>query len=83
MIEVRVRFWTNDLAENRGQIRPRHAWEAGMVRMERNEAHGIPGGDPLPFQSLMDLPAVVEKLLMRDKIKLHASTRSRKYRDPS
>jgi hypothetical protein len=82
MIEVRVRFWTNDLAEGKGQVRPRHAWEAGMVRMERNEAHGIAGGDPLPFQSLMDLPAVIEKLLIRDKIRLHPSTRTKKYHEP-
>ena len=27
MLEVRVRFWTNDLAEGKGRIRPKHAWD--------------------------------------------------------
>jgi hypothetical protein len=29
MIEVRVRFWTNDLAEGPNRVRPKHAWASG------------------------------------------------------
>lgn len=79
MIEVRVRFWTNDLAASKSQVRPRHAWSSGMVRMEKNEAHGLSGGDPLPFNSLLELPAAIEKLLIREKVKLHPSDRTRRY----
>src|SRR4051812_10170232 len=79
MIEVRVRFFTNGIAERKGQVRPRHGWTSGMIRMERNDAHGISGGDPLPFNSLLELPAVIEKLLIREKIKLHPSDKTRRY----
>ena len=40
MIEVKVRFWTNDLAEEKGRIRPKHAWGSGVVRIARNDSHG-------------------------------------------
>ena len=33
MIEVKVRFWTNDLADGKDRIRPKHAWGSGVVRM--------------------------------------------------
>ena len=73
MIEVRVRFFTNGIAAGKGQVRARHAWTSGVVRLERNEAHGIAGGEPIPFNSMLELPAVIERPLIRDKIKLHAS----------
>ncbi len=31
MVEVKVRFWTNDLADGKGKIRPKHAWGAGVA----------------------------------------------------
>jgi hypothetical protein len=49
MIEVKLRFWTNEIAEGDGMIRPKHAWASGVVRMERNAAHGITPDSPLPF----------------------------------
>jgi len=56
MIEVKVRFWTGQIAEGEGQILPKHAWTSGVVRMERNESHSIIPKDPRPFNSLMELP---------------------------
>jgi hypothetical protein len=79
MIEVRVRFFTNGIAEGKGQVRPKHAWAQGMVRMERNESHGIGTSDPLPFNSLMEIPAAIERLLIAHNIRLHASDRERRY----
>ncbi len=38
MIEVKVRFWTNDIATDENMVVPKHAWCSGVVRMERNKA---------------------------------------------
>ncbi len=83
MIEVKVRFWTNNIADGKGIILPRHAWSSGVVRMERNKSHGIDPQKPMPFHTLMDLPAVIEKVLIAHDIKLHRSRKMRKYFDTS
>ena len=82
MLEVRVRFWTNDLADGKGTIWPKHGWSSGMVYMDRNESHGITPTDPLPFNSLMELPRIVERVLIANKIVLHES-RERRYMAPA
>jgi hypothetical protein len=41
MIEIKIRFWINDLADEPGKVRPKHAWCSGVVRMERNNTHGV------------------------------------------
>src|SRR5205823_11578927 len=60
MIEIKIRFWTNDLADAPGKIIPKHARTSGVIRMERNESHGIVPGKPLPFRSLLDVGAAIE-----------------------
>ena len=79
MIEVKVRFWTNGIAEGEGMILPGHAWSAGVVRMERNESHGIVPESPVPFHSLMHLPAVIEDVLISHGVVLHPSSKTQKY----
>jgi len=79
MIEVKLRFWTNNLAEDEGNIRPKHAWASGVVRMTRNNAHGIRPGGPLPFHSLLDIGRVIEKALIDHGVRLHAPRRMKKY----
>jgi hypothetical protein len=81
MIELRIKFWTNGIAETPGAIRQRHSWDRGVVEMRRNRRHGINPERPKPFASLMDLPAVIEKVLIAHDIKLHHSNRSRTYYD--
>jgi hypothetical protein len=49
MIEVKVRFWTNDIARAADEIVPKHAWASGVVRMEPNASHVISPGKPAPF----------------------------------
>ena len=53
MIEIKLRFWTNKIAPEEGKVIPKHAWAAGVVRMERNRSHGIEPGWPAPFHSLL------------------------------
>jgi len=79
MIEVRVRFWTDGIAEGEGQIVPKHAWTSGVVRMERNESHGISPKNPRPFNSLMDLPRIMEMVLIDHGIKLQRIGKTAKY----
>lgn len=79
MIELRIRFWTNDLAGDRGKIRPKHAWSSGMVIMDRNQSHGIVPNDPVPFNSLMSLAYIIERVLIAHGITLHASPKMKKY----
>jgi hypothetical protein len=79
MVEMRVRFWTNDLADGKGRIAPKHAWGAGVVRMEPNATHGITGGNPVPFNSMAELPATIEKVLVAHSITIHKSTKMKKY----
>jgi hypothetical protein len=80
MIEVRLRFWTNNIAEQ-GRIRPRHAWSSGVVLVERNESHGIVPGNPLPFHSLLDVGSVIEAAFIEHGIVLHPSPEMAKYFD--
>jgi hypothetical protein len=79
MIELKIRFWTNSIANEKGSIRPGHAWSSGIVRMQKNRAHGIAPGDPLPFNSLLDLPSVIEQALVGSAIKLHPSRKMKRY----
>lgn len=82
MVEVRLRFWTNDIA-GEGKIRPRHAWSSGVVRVERNDSHGIVPGSPLPFHTLLDVGSVIERALIQHGIVLHPSPKMAKYIDAS
>ena len=82
MIEVKIRFWTNRLGGGEGEIRPRHAWASGVVRMESNKSHGISPKSPIPFNSLMHLSSVIEKVLINQGIVLHFDNRMKRYFAP-
>jgi hypothetical protein len=79
MIEVKVRFWTNDISPEKGKINPKHAWSSGVVRIESNPSHGIVPGNPKPFHSLLDVGSVIEKVLIEQGIVLHPSKKMAKY----
>ena len=79
MVEVKLRFWTNDIAKEPGKVVPKHAWAAGVVRVERNKSHGLEPGKPEPFHSLLDVGAVIEKVLIEHGIVLHPSAKMKKY----
>jgi hypothetical protein len=79
MIEVKVRFWTNELADGKGRIRPKHAWGSGVVRIEPNDVHGIKRGTPLMFNSLAEVPAKIEQVLIAHGIRIHKSAKMKRY----
>ena len=79
MIEVKVRFWTDDIATQRGKIIQKECWDSGVVRIARNKTHGIVPIEPIPFNSLLDLPAKMEQLFLKSGIKIHLGRSSRRY----
>jgi hypothetical protein len=79
MIEVKVRFWTNNLAKEKDKILPKHAWSGGEVRIKANSSHGIKPHDFALFNSLMDLTLAIERVLIQHDISLHSSSRMKKY----
>ena len=74
MIEVKVRFFTDGIAKRKGEVISGHGWTKGVVRLTPNETHTIDKNNrPIPFNSLMEIPFAIEKLLMRDGITLFVS----------
>ena len=84
MVGVKVRFWTDDIVLGKGKILPKHAWTSGVVRIERNEAHGIlPDQNPVPFNSILEIGEAIAQVLIGYEIVLHPSRRDRKFiQDP-
>ena len=82
MIEVRVRFWTDNISDQENTIIPKHAWDGGVVVMDTNKSHGITPGPPRPFNSLLDLTSALAKVLVDHGITLHTSTKTRKLIQP-
>ncbi len=80
MIEVRIRFWTDNITE-KGKVVPRRAWDSGVVVMDRNDSHGIQPQYPTPFNSYLELPEVIAKVLVGHKVKLQRNRKSRKLLD--
>lgn len=79
MIGVKVRFFTNGIAAGESEVMPKRGWTRGVVRFERNDVHGLKDGDPSVFNSLMELPSAIEKLLIRGGVMLHAASPMKKY----
>ena len=79
MIEIKLRFWTNDISDEKDSIIPKHAWTSGVVRIASNKSHGIKPLKPEPFHSLLDVGSVIEKVLIKHGIELHKSRKMRKY----
>jgi hypothetical protein len=79
MIEVKIRFWTDDISRESGKVIPKHAWTSGVVRIQGNKAHQIVPSRPKPFNSLLDVGAAIEKTLKENGIVLHVGRGMKKY----
>ena len=83
MVEVTIRFWTDEIAPNDGEIWPKHVWSSGVARVTANEAHGITSENPVPFNSLVGIGKVIEDLLIEHGIVVHPhKLRMSKYVGP-
>ena len=80
MLEVRVRFWTDDIAGKKGEIIPKHARGSGMINIDRNDAHGLTPEKWLAFNSMAEIPAVLEKCLIENGVKIISSRKMKKYK---
>jgi hypothetical protein len=78
MIQLEIRLFTDEIAP-KGKVIPKHAWDTGMVTVQTNSTHGLRKGDPVPFNSLLELPVAIEKLFLKQGIILHSGSRSGKY----
>lgn len=78
MIEIRIKFFTNNIAKQKGNIIPKNCWDSGMIVMERNTLHDIRPNTPKPFPSLSALQADIEKVLIQHGINMRHSNRSKK-----
>jgi len=79
MIEIKLRFWTDEIAESKKKIIQKHCWDAGVVRITKNDLHGIKPDAPIPFNSLLEILPKIEKTLEKHKIKLHLGRKARRY----
>lgn len=82
MIEIKVRFWTNDIADVKGKILPKHALDKGVVRVSSNRAHGLKTSDPIAFNSLMEITSAIERCILNSGITLRLGAKSKKYLRP-
>jgi hypothetical protein len=81
-IKLSIKFRTDEMDPNQelGEIFPKHAWDAGIVNVVANPSHGIKAELPeqMCFNSLAELPAVIERTLTAMGVTLHHDRKSRK-----
>jgi hypothetical protein len=41
MISITLNFWTNDIADRKGDIMPKHAWDAGMLALHASQDYSV------------------------------------------
>ena len=80
-IEVSIRFWTNDIADTSGHIRPGHCWAQGMVSVPVNSSHGIESTESIPFNSIMSLSHVIGQALTNAGVRLHLGSDENLFTD--
>lgn len=78
-IKLTVTFRTNAIAEEKGHIVPKNAWTDGNVGFVANPSHDIKASESIRFDSLAELSAKIEELIIREGITLHTSHKMEKY----
>jgi hypothetical protein len=79
MIKMTIYFYTNDLASGDGNILKKHAWTTGVVQMRSNKSHDIPSQQGHLFNSLMEIPSIIEQVIIDNQITLHKSSQMNNY----
>jgi hypothetical protein len=70
-VEITIRFWTDNIANTKGTVLPKHVNNSGTIGLVANKTHGIPSEKATPFGSITELPAKIEELLEHHKIVVH------------
>ena len=70
---IEVLFFTDGIAEQKGEIVPKHTLDSGVVRalVGRNSRHGIVNKNPIPFNGMHDIPRAVRKCLIQHEVVQH------------
>ena len=68
-IEVKVRFWTNNIARGKGKVVPKFCWEHGSIQVITNPSHGIEPQWITHFHGYHDLASTIEAALKAAGIK--------------
>lgn len=63
-------------------IVPKHCWDHGVVLMDSNKDHGISPASPKPFNSILEMPSVLAKVLAEHGVKLHPGNKLSKILHP-
>lgn len=81
MIVIEVRFFTDAIAEDTDKIVQKQAGACGVVNIRANKSHGIKSNRK-SFNSLMEIPAKIEELIIEAGVELNITlyhSRMRKY----
>jgi hypothetical protein len=77
-IKLSVYLFTDDLADTKGEVLPKHAWSWGTVTLPSNPTHGIAGSKDVHFKSLSELPGAIERALLQQGVTLHEGKHKKK-----
>ena len=75
MIKVVLYFWTDELAEKKGHIKPKVCWDYGVVTLPANSSHGVTASQDHFSRPSKILPTI-EKLFKKQGIKMVQGNRS-------
>jgi hypothetical protein len=81
-IKVTIQFYTDNIADEPGKALARHAADVGVVGLPANAAHGIKSGPGVHFNSMAELPAAIERALIRAGITIHTTFTASNYIRP-
>jgi hypothetical protein len=71
-LRVTVYFFTDSIAQRKGEVIPKHCSDCGGVVMPANGAHGIRSDDKgAMFNSYLELPAAIHETLRQNGVTLH------------
>lgn len=74
-IELRIRFFTDQLSSVPGNIWPKHAWDRGSIYTVVNDYHDIEVAGAT-FNSTAEITLAIEKVLVKAGIRLHPTGRA-------
>ena len=79
MIEVKLRFWTDSIADKPGGIVQKRAWDKGYATVSANELHGINKcSKEVKFNSILEIHSAVAGALEDAGVTLYTGHKLRK-----
>jgi hypothetical protein len=76
-IGVTIRFWNIQP----GEVDPKYAWAAGTIYVQASEAHGLAGGDAIPFNAMSEILPRLEEALVKSRVILRIGSPANKLYD--